>query len=74
MQDTVKELQEASYKQALQLARLEGQCAADRRTSEKSLPSADVRPFMPVRPSPPPVQLKAPPDFNQAIQSFKAKK
>lgn len=73
MQGNVKELQEASYKQALQIAKLEGMCAADRPSYEKSLPSADARPLLPVRPSPP-VQLKAPPDFSQAVQSYKAKK
>lgn len=82
MQDVVKELQEASYKQALQLAKIEGELEVERRMhSETKMPSG-LHPLMPA-PSIPPdtdgvpdtqVKLKAPPDFNQAVQSYKAAK
>ena len=87
MQDVVKDLQEASYKQALQLAKIEGQLEAQGRLFEKSaaLPSG-LHPLLPIpspvviadrdgiHDAPAPVKLTSPPDFSDAVQSYKAKK
>ena len=92
LQDSVKELQEASYEQALELAEIKGQLKVDRREhAELRRPSHFIGPMaVPHRPpdaedsadgdgiedAPAPVQikLKAPPAFNEAVNSYKAKK
>jgi len=76
MQGVVKELQEASYQQAIQLAKIEGKLdASDRVRVEATLPPT-LRPAVPVRPPEPKAQVKlaAPPDFKKAVQDYKAKK
>jgi len=90
MQETVKELQETSYAQAIELAEIRGQLKGGR----VSPPQASApKPFLgPVRPKPepgdaadgdglmdPPAPAPTsarpkPPSFNDAVQSYKAKK
>jgi len=86
MQEVVKELQEASYKQALQLAKIEGELEAERRVHSESKMPPGVHPLLPAHPpapSLPPdtdgipdvqVKLKPPPNFSDAVQSYKAAK
>ena len=59
MQNVVQDLQEASYKQALQLAELKGQLRTVRWNSHEETA---------------PVKLTPPVDLNQAVEQYKAKK
>ena len=81
MQTVVKELQEASYDQAMHLAKIDGRLESMSRRA--SLPtgvhmlsagSGDVSDGDGLAATEAPVQLKAPPDFLLAVQEFKAKK
>jgi len=93
LQDSVKELQEASYEQALELAEIKGQLKVEKREHAEIHKSGThfIGPMaVPHRPpdaedsvdgdgiedAPAPVQvkLKAPPAFNEAVNSYKAKK
>ncbi len=85
LQDSVKELQEASYDQALELAEIRGQLKAERREHAKALPNRapasrpiplDSDGVDDLADSTPQVQVKMrpPPDFAKAVNDFKAKK
>ena len=89
LQESVKELQEASYEQALLLAEMKGQLKAERRA--RSSMATTLHPdYHPPAPAPAAgadgdgvtdamdsdvqVKLQAPPAFKDAVNSYKAKK
>jgi len=83
MQEVVKELQEASYKQAIQLAKIEGELEAERRVHSEAKMPTGLHPLMPAPAAPDKdgdgipdaqVRLKPPPSFGKAISDYKAAK
>lgn len=86
MAESVKDLQEVTYGQALQLAKLEGRMeSCEKLRADLTVPVTGPRPPVPAPKPPSPVsdgdgiksvqsKLRSPPSFSDAVQQFKAKK